>query len=339
MKRTFAIALMLLAAAACSKDDGAGVAEGGRILFAAKAPETRAFFPGNAGMMYWSSYDNLGVYALNEDGTEILKQDFCAIDPECAGSNEGNFTPRNILNATEWANQNEAKYTFYAYYPQILEPAATYDNGNVLLNVPAVQTGEFGRYQICCSEPVTATGDEVKKNKLVRFQFEPKTALLRLRPVLDPGSNVSYTYIKQVTLTATGDALAGNCSLDLKAGVLKPQTSGSDIRNTITVNMPVPVKVTAEADSNPFIDFVILPAGNLGTITLSAITSDGVRVSMKAKDAPDGGFSPGTRYMLDREILILIDENDPDGSYVDGGDAWDSQVENDGAYTDGGNAW
>ena len=36
--------------------------------------------------------------------------------------------------------------------------------------------------------------------------------------------------------------------------------------------------------------------------------------------------------------IVLSDDSD-DASYVDGGDAWESKVDNDGSYTDAGFAW
>ena len=63
-------------------------------------------------------------------------------------------------------------------------------------------------------------------------------------------------------------------------------------------------------------------------------------MTIKDKELPTDGFKAGTRYFLDREISVVIDdESSPDAYYVDGGSAWDGEVENDGAYTDGGTAW
>ena len=208
----------------------------------------------------------------------------------------------------------------------------------MLLNIPAVQTGEFGRYHICCSEQVTMTGATIAKNKSVRFAFSPVSSMVRLRLVVDATSDVTETYIKQVSIAASGAPLTGDCTLTLADGTLAPAETSTD-RNVLTVNLTVPVKITRTAEDNPYIDFVILPGAPTGSITFSAITSDNVRLTMKAKTAPADGFAAGTRYGIDRDITMKLDDNTPDGAYIDGGSAWESQVDNDGAYTDGGFAW
>lgn len=340
MKKILAIALIGFAAVSCSKE-GASVpgdtAQEGLISFSAAAPvATRSYFPGSAGTMYWDTYDNLGVYALKEG---ILQaQDFCAIAPASAGTNEATFTPRNILYTAEWTDNSADEYTFCAYYPQTAAPAATYSDGKVLLKIPAVQTGEFGRYHVCCSEPVAMTGATIARNKSVRFAFSPASSMVRLRLVVDAASDVAETYIKQVSMAASGAPLTGDCTLTLADGTLVPTVVSTD-RNVVTVNLPEPVHITRTAADNPYIDFVILPGTPTGSITFSAITSDNVRLTMKAKTAPAGGFAAGTRYALDRDISIKLDDNSPDGAYIDGGNAWESEIDNDGAYTDGGFAW
>lgn len=340
MKKILAVLLIGLAAFNCSKGeatDPEGTAQGGLMVFTAGSPvTTRAYFPGSVGTMYWDSYDNLGVYAC-KDGV-LQASDFCAISSSCAGTNEGKFTPKNILYTSKWADATEAEYTFYAYYPQVSVPIATYTEGKVHLNVPAVQTGEFGRYHICCSKPVTMTGASIASNKMVRFDFAPASSMVRLRLVVDAQSDVAETYIQQVSMTAEGAPLTGDCMLTLADGTLAPVSVSVD-RNTVTINLPKPVKVTQTASENSYLDFVILPGTPTGTISFSAITSTNVRLTMKEKSVPASGFAAGTRYAIDRAITMKVNADTPDGYYVDGGNAWESQVDNDGAYTDGGFAW
>lgn len=341
MKNILAIALAVsLLPAGCGKDevsapDASG--RGDRITFSAEAPTlTRSHFPGSGGVMYWDTYDNLGVYAL-KDGA-LQKQDFCAISSASAGTNEGKFTPKNILYTSEWADATEAEYTFCAYYPQLEAPAATYSDGKVQLRIPSVQTGEFGRYHICCSEPVKMTGAEIGKQKMVRFDFSPVSALLRVRLVVDAESAVQQTSIRQLTLSASGAVLTGDCTLTLADGTLVPVTPSAD-RNTVTVNLSSPVKITTTAEENPYIDLVLLPVAPTGNLSFSATTVDNVLLTIQDKTAPAGGFEAGKRYTLDRWVDLQFDENADDGGYVDGGSAWEPAVDDDGAYTDDGNAW
>lgn len=342
MKNILAIALIGLAAVSCSKDGGSGpdsAAQGGLISFSAGAPSlTRSYFPGAAGTMYWDSYDNLGVYATKNGS--LQKSDFCTIGSAGIGTNEATFSPKNILYTGGWTDNSTDEYTFCAYYPQVSAPAATWQDGNVLLNIPAAQTGEFGRHHICCSEPVTMTGTMIAKNKTVRFAFSPASSMVRVRLVVDAASDVAETYIKQVTMTATGAALTGDCKLTLSDGSLAPAaTLSSSDRSVVTVSLPAPVKITKTAEDNPYIDLVVLPVAPSGNISFSAVTSEGVRLTIAQKAAPQGGFQAGTRYGIDRNVAMTLDGGGPDGAYIDGGSAWESKVDNDGAYTDGGYAW
>lgn len=342
MKKVTIIALACLAAAGCSKGDGPAepAGQGGRIIFSAEAPGTRSYFPGASGTMYWDSYDNIGAYAFDASGN-FATSDFCAINSASAGTNAATFTPKNFLQVSDWYASNaaaNASFTFYAYYPLMTAPAATYDGSGVLLNIPSAQTGEFGRFHICSSAAVRMTKAEIDKNKSVRFAFSPATSMLRLRFVLTDDSAVNETYIKQLTVTATGAALVGDCKLTFADGSLVSTAAATD-RSVVTVNLPTPVRISKTADANPYIDCVILPSSPTGNLTFSAITLDNVRLTVEQKTAPQGGFESGTRYNLDRSVKLVLDDNSPDGAYVDGGSAWEFEVNNDGAYTDGGFAW
>lgn len=340
MKKVSIIALACLCAVSCSKGSGDPVPQDGRMTFSADAPGTRSYFPGTTGMMYWDSYDNLGAYAFDASNN-LVASDFCAISTVSAGTNEATFNPKNVLYASSWFGANassSAKYTFYAYYPQQTAPAATFADGGVLLSIPSAQTGEFGRFQICTSAAVEMTKEQVGKNKSVRFAFSPASSMLRLRLVIAPESQVAETYIKQLSVSVNGAALSGDCKLTFADGTLAATTTVTG-RSVVTVNLPTPVRITRDAESNPYIDFVILPAAPSGEITFSAITLDNVRLTMEKKTVPGGGFAAGTRYHLDRSVSMMLDDNSPDGAYVDGGSAWEFEVNNDGAYTDGGFAW
>lgn len=345
MKKAFIVALIGLTAISCSKGDSVGPeGQDGLITFMADAPGTRSSFPGTSGLMHWSSYDNLGVYAFKGStfNTAIVS-DLCVINNESVGTNEGKFTPKNFLKASSWFGSNASAsdtYSFYAYYPES-RAAATYDSGTVLLNIPAAQTGEFGRHQICSSEAVTMAYADVQKEKYVRFAFKPVSSLIRIRLVLTDDSSVDEVYIKQLSLTANNATLCGNCTLTFPHELTAAATSTGNT-HSVNVSLSTPVKITKNADGNPYIDAVILPtsAGVSGNISFAAYTNTNTRLTIKDKELPTDGFKAGTRYFLDREISVVIDdESSPDAYYVDGGSAWDGEVENDGAYTDGGTAW
>lgn len=237
------------------------------------------------------------------------------------------------------------KYRFYGYYPQPTAPASTYSEarGGVLLEIPAAQTGEFGRYQVCSSGMVEMRKAEIVKNKMVRFTFAPVTTLLRLRLYLSAQTDASIreAYIKQVILTGTdlGSNLTGGCFLSFGDGTLtSTETTGT--RNRITVTLPAPVKITREKEECGYVDFVLLStgAGN-GRLSFDARLQDNTKLTVASKDAPAEGFAAGSRYFLERAVTIVLSDDSDDASYVDGGDAWESKVDNDGSYTDAGYAW
>ena len=277
--------------------------------------------------------------------------DFCAIEAGSVGSNEGTFTPRNFLNAASWSGKdtddNDTKYKFYGYYPVTDTKESTYstDKGGVLLKVDPTQTGEFGRYQICSSNAVEMSKAEVTKDKMVRFDFHPVTTLIRLRLTLSEektDKEITDVTIKQVTLEAKSSPvnLAGSCFLTFATGTLR-STETSVVNKQIIVNLPSPVKITRDKESNPYIDFVLLATDqNLGEITFDVRQPNNTKLEVAAQDAPADGFAAGVRYTLDRSIGVHIDEDkDDDSAYVDGGNAWDNDIDHDGFYTDAGYAW
>ncbi len=339
MKKVLASALIALLAVSCSKSEEPGVAKDGRLTFCATAASTRAYFPGESGKMYWSDYDHIAAYSF--DGTTLVASDFCAIDPKSAGTDEGTFTPKNILNANSWVSgkADTKTATFYAYYPA-KNAALTYnstDNG-VQMNISDTQSEEFGRSQICFSKGVEMTVAEINKNKLVRFDFAPASSLLRVRFTLTEGSDLPETYIKQLFVSVDGGILCGDCLLNFADGSLTPRAGAGN--SSISVTLRTPVKITKNAEENPYIYVALMPStASVGTLSFTAVTSENVNLTVDQKTSPATGFLPAMRYSLDRDITIRIDPDSPDASYIDGGDAWGSKIVEDGAYTDGGNAW
>ena len=287
---------------------------------------------------------------FDASGVELLVSDFCAIEAGSVGSNEGTFTPRNFLNASSWSTSNSdnenTKYQFYGYYPETGTKQSTYssDRGGVLLNVPAAQTGEFGRYQICSSSAVEMTKAEVTKDKMVRFDFHPVTSLIRLRLTLSDAktdADITDVTVKQITLEAKNSQsnLTGSCFLTFADGTLA-STETTVSNKQIVVNLPSPVKITRDKESNPYIDFVLLSGKEIGEITFDVRQPNNAPLAVAPQQAPADGFQAGVRYFLDRSTGLRIDEdNDDDSSYTDGGNAWDNDIDHDGFYTDAGYAW
>lgn len=350
MKIFLTAALIGLVAMSCSKsessDSGIPNPGDGLMTFAAVTQGTRAYFPGADGQMYWDEYDHIGAYSFASDGV-LCQSDFCTIAAGSKGTDDGTFTPSTHTLRSAWVDGSKTgDYTFYAYYPQLTAPHAACSAGCVALNIPSSQSGVFGKHQICVSEAVTMSYQAILDEDPIEFMFSPVSSMLRVRLVLTSDSEVDEVTINQLTASVEGAALTGDCRLTLADGSLVP-TAAATGKNSVTANLSTPVKITKIAANNPYIDLVVLPGKPTGTISFQAYIGS-TKLTMSLKNVPSGGFKPGLRYNLDRNITVLTQGGGsgeggtveiPDGSYVDGGDAWEHTVDNDSAYTDGGFAW
>jgi len=343
MKRKTILILCLAACgislASCNKERGeestdAPYANTPLSITGTTDPSSKAVFQDDAAgtSLNWSDYDNLGVYSFN--GATYIKGAFAAIS-DISGTSAKFDVEGDAASRTAWAGSAET-VSFYAFYPLFSAPAPDGSTGSVALSVAPTQTGEFGRFQIGYAAKDISKEDLVTNEKDVDFAFAPKTAMLRVRPVLSAGSLVDFIMIKQVIISIADDKLiAGDCSLALDSGEL---TGGSS--SIVNIVLPTAVKVTKTAAENPYFNAVILPATtNHAVLTFTIVASDGTSFTTGKKYSPTDKFGAGKRYNIDREIVVALSEA-PDGQYIDGGNAWDeSTTVEDGAYTDGGVAW
>lgn len=337
MKKTsLFLSLAALAVVGCNKagTGEAGLAANEPMVFSASTAQTKAVFAdGDDGTLEWSAYDNLGVYSFDAaNAANPVHSGFAAMK-SFTGS-EAVFTSGE--SRATWAG-GATDLHFYAYYPQLEAPYAPCVAGKVTLNVPTLQNGEFGKYQICYGA-MDISAEDLTAGEPVDFAFAPKTSMLRVRPVLSADSDVDEIVIKQVIITIADDKkLAGDCQLTLATGNLAATTAFS----ALTVNLPEAVTITKTAANNAYFTAVILPAAaDNAILSFNAVAADGTRFTMANKLAP-AAFQPSVRYNIDREIKVEITpDGTPDGKYVDAGYAWSyNPAVEDGAYTDGGAAW
>lgn len=334
MKKTsLFLSLAALALVGCNKagTGEAGLAANEPMVFSASTAQTKAVFAdGDDGTLEWSAYDNLGVYSFN--GASLVHNGFASMK-NYTGS-EAVFTSAD--SRADWAG-SAANLTFYAYYPQLSAPEAGYNTGTgkVSLNVSTTQNGEFGKYHICyAATPISA--QDLTAGEPVNFAFEPKTSMIRVRPVISEESAINEIKIRQINISIADDkSIAGECSLALATGDL----TADGITSAVTVKLDEAVTITKTAASNPYFTAVLLPSvTDNAVLSFVAIAVDGTRFNMAKKLSP-AQFQPGVRYNIDRAITVSVSDA-PDAQYIDGGYAWDYvPVEEDGAYTDGGYAW
>ena len=177
----------------------------------ASAASSRSYFPGTSGLMYWSDYDNIGAYAF--DSSKALKaHDICTLQSG-AGSASPSSTPGISLYSESWSGSGD-------YVLRLLSPfwtaAAPLQRRGVLLNIPSAQNGEFGRYQVCFSQGVTVSSEQIGLNKSVRFDFKPASSLMRVQLFLSEDSSADEVYISQASVSVSGCAFVRRLQIELR---------------------------------------------------------------------------------------------------------------------------
>ncbi|GEM_PF-2336659 len=306
-----------------------------KMTFSGSQLSSKAEFSDNDdGTLHWSVYDNLGVYSLNASNNALIHfgsaliQNF--VNTEAAFESND---PRG-----DWAGSGSAtNVKFFAFYPLLTPTVPIYNNDKINLSLADIQSGEFGRYHTCYSEPKIMSATDVKAGNNIRFMFKPATSILRLKISIDPSSDLETITIKQLIVTIDNSKyLAGDYSLNLNNGKVEINSG----KSTIIVNLATPIPVTMYSDSK-YITLSILPEeANSATLSFKVITTDGKEYPLTDKLAPDQ-FKPGVRYNLKREFTYRYDPaTTPDGFYTLDGDGWEKKpVDNDGAYTDDGKPW
>ena len=265
-------------------------------------------------ILYWSPYDDLGVYCytkeLGESGGELsLKA-------------TSKLVKRVTTNATfdgkhDWNTVPSDNYYFYAYYPELTGSPKEVTDGVISgFTVPSYQVKHFGYYHICSTNGFgTISSAEMYGSRTVKLDFAPRTALFTIKVNLAPESTFEQVQLSYVKVTFDGvDAegntahVTGDCQLNLKDGSLTYTGNGS---NVVEVSMndyydSVPtsiVKKQAEGVRAASFDMVLLPlTGFNGTVTFDFMTSDPVSIAPVTKTINGKSFVSGKHYVSTIEI-------------------------------------
>lgn len=265
-------------------------------------------------ILYWSPYDDLGVYCytkeLGESGGELsLKA-------------TSKLVKRVTTNATfdgkhDWNTVPSDNYYFYAYYPELTGSPKEVTDGVISgFTVPSYQVKHFGYYHICSTNGFgTISSAEMYGSRTVKLDFAPRTALFTIKVNLAPESTLEQVQLSYVKVTFDGvDAegktahVTGDCQLNLKDGSLTYTGNGS---NVVEVSMndyydSVPtsiVKKQAEGVRAASFDMVLLPlTGFTGTVTFDFMTSDPVSIAPVTKTINGKSFASGKHYVSTIEI-------------------------------------
>lgn len=326
-----------MAAFACKKiSDGQKSVQEDAIVIKGSAPSLKTILTRDDTTNYWSSYDDLGIYQI--DGGVLKASDKATIDFTSVSLRTASFYPVGLKKLTDWDSKTP-EAGMYVFAPCLGELPVP-DGYKVELNVPEVQSSEWGRSQILVAEPAAL-------NKVMNFQFRPATALLCLRLNLGPDSNVPTLNVAKIEISFEGASVVGGCCLDIETGVLT-STAPEQTSLSIVFEKPLMVIRTETAsvpnEYNSFTYCVLIPSAPTGKIGFRITDIAGNIFTTDAKEAPASGFRAGERYRLDRFFTAVVNsEDDADGSagsYSDSGNMWDAgEINNDGAYDDAGNMW
>lgn len=272
-------------------------------------------------ILYWSLYDNLGVYCY----TKELGGDGCELSIKATSKLVSRAAEKATFDGKHaWNSVTSDNYYFYAYYPELTGSPKEVTDGVVSgFTVPSFQVKHFGYYHICSTNGFgTISSDQMYGNQTVNLDFSPRTALFTIKVNLAPESTFEQVQLSYVKVTFDGvDAdgnpakVTGDCQLNLKDGSLTYTGNGS---NVVEVSMndyydSVPtsvVKKQAEGVRAASFDMVLLPlTGFTGKVTFDFMTSDPVSIPSVTKEITGKSFVSGKHYVSTVEIAPEV----PDG--------------------------
>ena len=260
-------------------------------------------------ILYWSPYDDLGVYCYTKELGES--------DGELSLKATSKLVKRVTTNATfdgkhDWNTVPSKNYYFYAYYPELTGSPKEVTYGVISgFTVPSYQVKHFGYYHICSTNGFgTISSDEMNGSRTVKLDFAPRTTLFTIKVNLAPESTFEQVQLSYVKVTFDGvDAegntahVTGDCQLNLKDGSLTYTGNGS---NVVEVSMndyydSVPtsiVKKQAEGVRAASFDMVLLPLENFsGKVTFEFFTSQpDVSIPSVVKEISNKSFISGKQY-------------------------------------------
>ena len=266
-------------------------------------------------ILYWSPYDNLGVYCY----TKELGGDGCTLSLKATSKLVSRAAEKATFDGKHaWNSLTSDNYYFYAYYPELTGSPKEVTDGVVSgFTVPSFQVKHFGYYHICSTNGFgTIPSDQMYGNQTVNLDFSPRTALFTIKVNLAPESTFEQVQLSYVKVTFDGkDAdgnpakVTGDCQLNLKDGSLTYTGNGS---NVVEVSMndyydSVPtsvVKKQAVGVRSASFDMVLLPlTGFTGTVTFDFMTSDSkVGIASVTKTISGKSFVSGKHYVSTVEI-------------------------------------
>lgn len=334
MKIYFSALCIALVAISCSKESDGPIGNEqvpvSNVTFTATTgenePSDSKSYIGATGqsssILYWSSYDCLGVYSytapIGETGGQLSCGAKCAMKK--LNNNIADFDGKD----GKWNTVTSENYYFYAYYPELSETVKNQVNGVVSgFSVPSFQIKHFGNYHICStSEPAAKTAAELSSAASIQMSFVPRTALFTVKAYIAPESSVEKVKISRVKVTfdgtdSNGQAVnvTGDCALNLKDGSLEYTGNGSNFLN-ISLNdyyaresYNTATKQTDRVKTVAF-DMVLLPVESFtGNVRFDFMTTESnISIPSVTKAVEGKSFISGKRYQSSVTIVPAVVE-------------------------------
>lgn len=320
MKRNYIPVLLSVLAmlSACGEEGGDKSVNEQIIAFKAQAPVLKSVVAHDDTTMYWSAYDNIAVYMFTDD--ECVESDLAEINFTSVTLKSASFYPKTFKTLDHWKDAASETSVFRAYGPA--QQVAGAEGWQVPVEVPSVQTGEFGRHQILCSS-------EGLFSSVVNMTFFPVTAQFALRLNLTRESLSDACKIVKVEMTFNGGNVTGSNRLDLEEGRLVDPAEG----NKVTVVLEEPIRISnAISENEPshfnqYITCALIPSETVESVSVVVYDRNGNVFTTEAS-IPSRVLQAGRKYSCDAFFYLdKIIANDILDSDADDGFGPDWEIE------------
>lgn len=298
----FLIPMAVFMSSACDNSATADDVTEPAIVFSGFAPVVKTILASDDTTMYWSEYDNLAAYLY--EGDECKASDICKFDFTSVSLKSASFYPAEKKLVSQWreAVNDEASSLFYAVspvYSEIPQP----EGYLVSMHVPAVQTGEYGPYQIS-----VASGTSL--GQVVHLPFNSATALFSVRCHITSDSPCTSTKIYKVELKFKGAPVTGDCVLDMSTGTLSPVDVADE--SIVTLDLEEPVVVSKVLDGNrpshfnKYLRCSLIPAQTVSEVSVTMYDKEGNAFQSTPIVPSESGLRAGSDFRSD--CMFYVDK-------------------------------
>lgn len=300
-KQIAAILIFAASASSCLRSEMEGPVRGeGLSLIATLSddqPDAKSYFGPGGKQLYWSAYDDLGVFDYTKDLASEGAEKICGAKFILKSRDGSDATFAENGNG-QWTRAGEDMYYFYGYYPEKGESIKEESAGVVKgMEIPSVQSMHFGNYHICYTpQPTMISAGQIENGTPALLSFSPATSLISICPILDESSPLDKVKLSEITVTFENAAVAGKCNLNLADGSLS-LVSGAV--NTITLDLK-DQDIVMEKVRSARVDAVVLPvSGYSGDVRFTFKASDqSITLSEVTKRVTDKSLKKASRYTM-----------------------------------------